>query len=717
MNEGARAIELWGGVECTVNRVREGYLSQLDRNGHLARPDDIDRFADLGLRGLRVPILWEVCQPTSTQPAEFARFTPMLERVRARGLRAIAGLVHHGSGPAHTSLLDPHFEHGVARFARKVAEAHPWIEDYTPINEPLTTARFSALYGHWYPHAADTRSFFRALVHQCRATIRAMHEIRAVRPSARLVQTEDIAIVRSTPLLAYQAEYENHRRFLSIDLLCGTIDRDHFMYPHLVANGVTPDDLAWFRDHACPPDLLGLNYYFTSERYLDEALTAHPSWSHGGNGRHDYADVDAGLVPGLGLLGHGHVLATAWERYGLPLAFSEVHAGCTREEQLRWLNEAWRGAHDARAAGIDVRAVTVWSLLGSFDWDTLVRVESGFYEPGVFDVRGPTLRPTALAPMVKALAERGVHDHPVLASDGWWRRRASVPGARAPARPLLITGAGGALAAALARACEVRGLEHVQRTHAQLDVSDAARVRAALTELSPWAVINTAGAMPRGGDDADSQRVHAAVARGPMILADACHTHGARLLTFSSDQVFDGRGRRPYLETDAAQPRSLWGACQLEAERYVLRAGADALLVRSSALFGAPQAAASPLIDALHQLARGSRVRVAADATLSPTYVEDLITHSLDLLIDGARDLWHLTNVGAVSAAALLRQVAARAGMPVDLIEEAVSDGTSPATYAVLGSGHGIHLPALEQALDRWWAAHGAQILAVTKAA
>ena len=118
--------------------------------------------------------------------ADFARFAPMLARVRARGLRAIAGLVHHGSGPMHTHLLDPEFEHGLARYARRVAEAHPWITDFTPVNEPLTTARFSGLYGVWHPHGKDEQTFLHALFNQCRGIALARVAGRDVRrPGAR----------------------------------------------------------------------------------------------------------------------------------------------------------------------------------------------------------------------------------------------------------------------------------------------------------------------------------------------------------------------------------------------------------------------------------------------------------------------------------------------------------------------------------------------------
>ena len=56
---------------------------------------------------------------------------------------------------------------GLRRAARRrsratVAERYPWVRRYTPVNEPLTTARFSALYGLWYPHVRDDAAFLRA---------------------------------------------------------------------------------------------------------------------------------------------------------------------------------------------------------------------------------------------------------------------------------------------------------------------------------------------------------------------------------------------------------------------------------------------------------------------------------------------------------------------------------------------------------------------------
>src|SRR5215218_9741125 len=101
------------------------------------------------------------------------------------GVRPIAGLVHYVSAPRHTCLSDPAFPEKLASYARAVAERYPWVEDYTPVNEPLTTARFSGLYGHWYPHGRDGRTFARALLNQLRGVVLAMRAVREVSPAAR----------------------------------------------------------------------------------------------------------------------------------------------------------------------------------------------------------------------------------------------------------------------------------------------------------------------------------------------------------------------------------------------------------------------------------------------------------------------------------------------------------------------------------------------------
>jgi dTDP-4-dehydrorhamnose reductase len=416
-----KAMEWWGGVECTINRVGDTYFNQLERTGHNERLEDLDCIAELGVRRIRFPLLWEQHWRGSGD-YDFAWADARMERLQRLNVEPIVGLVHHGSGPDHTHLLCDEFAPGLAHFASAVARRYPWVKYFTPVNEPLTTARFSALYGHWYPHARDARSFVRALLNQTRATEQAMTAIRRVNPGAKLIQTEDIGAVFSTPGVAYQAQFENERRWLSLDLLCGRVDARHPLYRYLVdVGGAGAEQLAAIARRACPPNIVGVNYYVTSDRFLDERVEYYPEYARGSNGRHAYADVEAVRVLDDGIVGHARIIDAVWRRYGIPIAITEVHLGCSEQEQVLWLSEAWSAARQARAKGADVRAVTAWSLFGAFDWDSLVTCSAGHYEPGAFDVRHTPPRPTLVAEAIRQLA-RG-KDIAADSALGWWRRK------------------------------------------------------------------------------------------------------------------------------------------------------------------------------------------------------------------------------------------------------------------------------------------------------
>src|SRR5438309_1379150 len=166
-------LEVWGGVEATLNRVGEARFDQLARSGHDARLSDLDRFAELNISAIRYPILWERVEQEDGS-FDWTWADERLGRLRDLGIRPIVGFLHHGHGPMHTSLQDSAFPQKFARYAAAVAQRYPWVEDYTPINEPLTTARFSGLYGIWYPHGRDPRPCLAIRLAQCRAPALAM---------------------------------------------------------------------------------------------------------------------------------------------------------------------------------------------------------------------------------------------------------------------------------------------------------------------------------------------------------------------------------------------------------------------------------------------------------------------------------------------------------------------------------------------------------------
>jgi len=520
-----QALELWGGPECTVNRVGNRLRDQLRESGHHDRIEDLDLFARLGLTAIRYPLLWERIAPDSPDSFDWAWSDARIARLRRLNIRPIAGLVHHGSGPLYTDLLADSFAPGLAAFARAVAERYPWIEAWTPVNEPVTTARFSALYGLWHPHHRDERSFWRALLNQIDGVRLAMAEIRRVNPAAKLIQTEDLGRTYATSAVRDQAAFDNVRRWMGWDLLCGRVVPGHPLWRRLCGFGLE-DRLRRIADAPCPPDVIGVNHYLTSDRFLDHRVQRYPAHLCGGNAGRRFADTEAVRVldpPPPGLRG---VLREAWRRYRLPIAITEVHNGCTREEQMRWMADAWAAAQQLRDEGIDVRAVTAWSLLGSSGWNSLL-TEQGQYETGIFDVRGGTPRPTAMVGLLKALAS-GAAGHPACTAHGWWRRPIRLHHA-AVARPapmrdfpprtdahdpaaeaiLVVTDDEGS-ADRFAAACVHRGLRYRivppgqlssaapdERCWAAVAVDATQHVRSALDDASIFFI------EARAGDDAD----------------------------------------------------------------------------------------------------------------------------------------------------------------------------------------------------------------------
>jgi len=413
-------IHLWAGVECTVNRIGSQFFDQVSTTGHDRRDSDMDRIASLGVDKVRYPVLWERTERDGTN--DWTWPDVRLEALRATGIEPIVGLLHHGSGPEHTSLVDPAFPDKLSRYAREVAERYPWINYYTPVNEPLTTARFAGLYGHWYPHGRNDAIFVRVLLNECRGIVKSMRQIRAVNSDASLIQTEDLGKTFSTPRLKYQADFENERRWLTFDLLCGRVNQLHPMWGYLRAAGTSEQELDWFRENTCTPDTLGVNHYVTSDRYLDERRDSFPVQCHGGNGIDRYADVEVVRVAGKFDSGLQDRLREVSARYGLQLAVTEVHLGSPNVgERISWFRDVWSAAEIVSRDGVEICAVTAWALFGSYDWDSLVTREEKHYEVGIFDVQYGLPQPTRLFGVLQELAQGGDPFGNLPTQSGWWR--------------------------------------------------------------------------------------------------------------------------------------------------------------------------------------------------------------------------------------------------------------------------------------------------------
>ncbi len=715
-------LEVWGGLECTLNRVQERYINQTEKSGHLKRISDLEIFAKLGIKKLRYPCLWEQVAPKHPDHMDWSWLDERLEELRKLGINPIAGFLHHGSGPRYTNLIDPEFPKKLANYARAFVQRFPWIEDYTPINEINTTARFSCLYGHWYPHLKDDTSYLQALMLQTKATVLAMKEIRKINPKARLIQTDDLGKTQSTDCLEYQCEFENARRWISFDLLSGLVTEKHPLYSYFKSFGVSDEDLIWLEENKCPPDVIGINHYHLSNRYLDHRLELYPEWTHGGNGKQKYADVGAIDTGQVEPITAEYLMVEAWYRYKTPITITEVHTRGSRESQMRWLNQIWNQALIARDKGVNIQAITAWSLLGTYDWHNLCTKCEMFYESGVFDLRTPDHQPrlTGLGKLIQELTSKGFSDSPLLLDEGSWqtprRMLFAVPhGAftslikKSP--PILITGANGTLGQAFARICGERNLSYKLARRSELDIADLQAIRKIVSQIKPWAIINAAGYVRVDQAEDERDLCFRENVFGPTNLAQVCAELNIPFVTFSSDLVFNGESNEAYRESHIKSPLNVYGKSKAECEEKVLHINPKALIIRTSSFFG-PWDDYNFLTISLTKLLCQNHVSALSDVKVSPTYIPDLVHSTLDLLIDGEQGVIHLTNKGSTTWVEFLRKATNYSNKShhydlslvkdVSLID--LSFKAKRPKNSVLESERFNILPSLDNALERYFA-------------
>jgi dTDP-4-dehydrorhamnose reductase len=135
--------------------------------------------------------------------------------------------------------------------------------------------------------------------------------------------------------------------------------------------------------------------------------------------------------------------------------------------------------------------------------------------------------------------------------------------------------------------------------------------------------------------------------------------HGIKLISFSSDLVFDGSKTTAYVEDDVINPLNVYGRSKAEAEKAVLENNSSALIIRTSAFFG-PWDEFNFVHYVRKSLSQYERVHVANDVVISPTYVPHLVNATLDLLMDDECGIWHLANNGELTWADLAYEVAGR---------------------------------------------------------
>src|SRR5712691_3974271 len=184
-------------------------------------------------------------------------------------------------------------------------------------------------------------------------------------------------------------------------------------------------------------------------------------------------------------------------------------------------------------------------------------------------------------------------------------------------------------------------------SRAELDVTQSQAVEACVARERPDLIINAAGYTAVDQAEADRATAFAVNADAVATLAGAAARHGALLVHFSTDYIFDGRAGAPYREDAATNPLNVYGSSKLAGEQAIQASGARFLIVRTQWLFG--EKGRSFPRTMLERARQGLPTRVVTDQIGRPTYTHDVALATWTLISRGTTGVIHVANEGVAS--------------------------------------------------------------------
>jgi len=210
---------------------------------------------------------------------------------------------------------------------------------------------------------------------------------------------------------------------------------------------------------------------------------------------------------------------------------------------------------------------------------------------------------------------------------------------------IFVTGASGQLGTDVVHAAERADHEVFAASHADLDVTDRAKVFATIAASKPDCVIHAAAWTAVDACESDETKAMAINGRGTENIVGAAREVGARVIYISTDYVFDGTKKTPYVETDRPNPQSVYGASKHAGERQ-LDPGQDAV-VRISWVCG--EHGANMVKTILRLAATSPELKFVDDQIGSPTFTGDVAPVLVEFAEQSRSGIWHVTNQGVTS--------------------------------------------------------------------
>jgi dTDP-4-dehydrorhamnose reductase len=281
---------------------------------------------------------------------------------------------------------------------------------------------------------------------------------------------------------------------------------------------------------------------------------------------------------------------------------------------------------------------------------------------------------------------------------------------------VLVTGAGGMLARALVRELEERGHQVAAMDRAGLDVTDEDAVRERILGEGPDAVVQCAAYTAVDRAEVEEELATAVNALATRHVARACDRLGALLVYPSTDYVFSGEARRPYLPGDPPGPINAYGRSKLAGE-VAAREARRALVVRTSWLYGE---GGPNFVDTITRLAREREtVEVVDDQVGRPTWTGSLARTVSGLMERGLEGIFHASDSGApVTWCGFAREIVARQELAARIVPVPSSRFPRPAPrpgWSVLDCSEterrlGRPLPSWSDTLQRYLAIRARQV-------
>lgn len=374
------------GLECSYPKVEHGKRrDELRETGHYEHwREDFELCRQVNAPYVRYgPPYYQIHRGPGNY--DWSWTDEVLPEMKARGLIPIADLCHFGVPDWIGDFQNTDWPELFAEYARAFAQRYNWIRYYTPVNEMLVCARFSAKLGLWNEQLQSDRALVTALRNLCRAALLASAGILAVAPDSVFIQSETAEAVHERwPETRSKVEFANEMRFITFDLLYGRSPCSEIVF-YLLDNGMPREELEWFLRQGRTNDphcILGMDYYARNERYVCP----------------DGREVSAGAVL------QWHALGTQYyRRYHKPMLLSETN--CLDPGQGGdWLWKVWQNVQQLRADGIPILGFTWYSLTDQVDWDILLREVRGHVNGnGLYTL---DRRPRQVAAQFRELARR-----------------------------------------------------------------------------------------------------------------------------------------------------------------------------------------------------------------------------------------------------------------------------------------------------------------------